>query len=65
MSRDITKRTTAEEALLRLASIVEFSQDAIIGKTKEGVVTNWNRGAEKMYGYTLIQQASASTQGMQ
>jgi diguanylate cyclase (GGDEF)-like protein/PAS domain S-box-containing protein len=37
--------------LLRLASIVEFSQDAIIGKTTEGVVTSWNRGAEKMYGY--------------
>ena len=51
VSRDIAKRKTAEETLLRLASIVEFSQDAIIGKTKEGVVTSWNRGAEKMYGY--------------
>jgi diguanylate cyclase (GGDEF)-like protein/PAS domain S-box-containing protein len=51
VNREITKRETAEEALLRLASIVEFSQDAIIGKTAEGVVTSWNRGAEKMYGY--------------
>jgi diguanylate cyclase (GGDEF)-like protein/PAS domain S-box-containing protein len=51
VSRDIAKRKTAEETFLRLASIVEFSQDAIIGKTKEGVVTSWNRGAEKMYGY--------------
>ena len=49
---DITERKKAEESLLRLASIVEFSEDAIIGKTTEGVITSWNRAAEKMYGYT-------------
>ena len=49
---DITERKKAEEGLLRLASIVEFSEDAIIGKTTEGVITSWNRAAEKMYGYT-------------
>jgi diguanylate cyclase (GGDEF)-like protein/PAS domain S-box-containing protein len=51
-ARDVTERKKAEETAQRLASIVEFSEDAIIGKTSEGVITSWNRAAEKMYGYT-------------
>jgi len=35
-----------------LASIVEFSDDAIIGQNSEGIISSWNSGAEKLYGYT-------------
>jgi two-component system NtrC family sensor kinase len=49
---DITLRRRADEAQAFLASLVESSQDAIIGTTPEGVVVSWNRGAAELYGYS-------------
>ena len=49
---DITERKSAEESYLGLAAIVNTSVDGIIGKTLQGNVVSWNKGAEKIYGYT-------------
>ncbi|MBN1290034.1 MAG: PAS domain S-box protein [Actinobacteria bacterium] len=49
--RDITDRKAAEEEVARLAALVRFSEDAIIGKNLDGTVTSWNTGAQKIYGY--------------
>ncbi len=49
---DLTTRKQTEEILMQLAAIVASAQDAIIGQTPEGVVTFWNPGAEKLYGYS-------------
>ncbi len=49
---DVTQRKQNEEAIRRLAAIVESSEDAIIAKTLEGTILSWNNGAEKLYGYS-------------
>lgn len=49
LSRELHIAKRRAEAL---ALIVESSDDAIIGKTLDGIITSWNRGAEKLYGYT-------------
>jgi PAS domain S-box-containing protein len=52
ISEDITGRKECEADQARLAAIVECSEDAIVSKTLDGIVVNWNQGAERLYGYS-------------
>jgi len=60
VARDVTERRREEAASILLAAIVNASDDAIISKDLNGIITSWNKGAKKIFGYTAGEMRGTS-----
>ncbi|HEV3211722.1 MAG TPA: PAS domain S-box protein [Chthoniobacterales bacterium] len=58
--RDVTQHHESDLIPRRLAAIVDSSDDAIIGKDLNGIITSWNQGAERIFGYSAEEMIGAS-----
>jgi PAS domain S-box-containing protein len=60
VARDITYRKDSDLAIRRLAAAVRSSDDAIVTKTLDGIITSWNPAAERIFGYTAAEAMGQS-----
>ncbi|KLU66922.1 sporulation kinase E [Desulfosporosinus acididurans] len=64
LKKEIKERQAFQERILRLASIVESTDEGIIGLSLEGIILDWNRGAERIYGYTKQEIIGKTIKGL-
>ena len=57
---DVTERNKAQDSLRRLAAIVDTSQDVILSKDLNGIITSWNAAATRVFGYSAQDMIGAS-----
>ena len=62
IARDVSEAKLAHESAQRMTAIVEYSKDAIISSTIDGIVTSWNPAAERLYGYSSQEMIGKSAQ---